>query len=755
MRRSVEIFINNQRVDLFDFEDINIVDSIQDVRDVAKVFVPYSREFTVPASKNNNKIFKHYYNNDIVNGFDARFKISAVIKVNGMVYKRGRVTLLNSSLKNDRPVNYKLVFYSKTIDFKTLLKDDLLEDMGGAFLQQYNLEYNALKTYSGFNYGYNLVNGKLTNYTASDLIFGTTPIDNADLIIPFISSSSHYFYDSEDLLPSPLEGDSESRNVNYNATPPDDAPYGVNWKDLRPSLRLPILIQAIEEEYDIKFAGDFFNKDTFNKLYLWLNNDKGLYGEERTIITPLTDFELRLGSNQLLPIISTAFRNSIFDGIYYKAFITVSIDDVNDEYNFIIRNKKDSKDLLNTTSKGSNTFDISLYKYDFSNEEQEYDLEFEISGILSSNVTLEAKIEKWQYKAGRLRDYRIGEPSYYDLDDAGTDGVFNITKNMPKIKVIDFLTGLFKMFNLTAYIDDNDDIIVETLDDYYRKGSTVDITRFTKNEESTVSRNKLYSQIDFMFEEPKTFATINSNELSRDEFGNERMSNTIDDDDLRELLAFDGGEYEVAPKFEKMQYERMTDQSNPTLLQDFCWGWCVTDDQKPTLTKPILHYMESVDVLTSETPRMGFDFLDVSQERFPVRYYFRPANSLSTSTILGQSLHFGSEKDEFYTSLGGNENSLFNNYWKNTILAIYDEKSRITTYKANLPISIANTIRLNDVVVVNRKKYRINKIDINITTGDASLELVTYRKLVRYNGFTVDSDAYTVDSTLITVDKTI
>ena len=94
-------------------------------------------------------------------------------------------------------------------------------------------------------------------------------------------------------------------------------------------------------------------------------------------------------------------------------------------------------------------------------------------------------------------------------------------------------------------------------------------------------------------------------------------------------------------------------------------------------------------------------------------------------------------------------------YWKNTILAIYDEKSRITTYKANLPISIANTIKLNDVVVVNRKKYRINKIDINITTGDASLELVTYRKLVRYNGFTVDNDGFTVDSTLITVDKTI
>ena len=162
MRRNVEVFINNQRVDLFDFEDINIVDSVQDVRDVAKIFVPYSREFTVPASKNNNKIFRHYYNNDIVDGFDARFKISAVIKVNGMVYKTGRVTLLNSSLKNNRPVNYKLVFYSKTIDFKTLLKDDLLEDMDTSVLSKFNIEYNAQNVFDGFNYGYNLVDGALT-----------------------------------------------------------------------------------------------------------------------------------------------------------------------------------------------------------------------------------------------------------------------------------------------------------------------------------------------------------------------------------------------------------------------------------------------------------------------------------------------------------------------------------------------------------------------------------------------------------------
>ena len=731
MRRNVEVFINNQRVDLFDFEDINIVDSVQDVRDVAKIFVPYSREFTVPASKNNNKIFRHYYNNDIVDGFDARFKISAVIKVNGMVYKTGRVTLLNSSLKNNRPVNYKLVFYSKTIDFKTLLKDDLLEDMDTSVLSKFNIEYNAQNVFDGFNYGYNLVD--------DNIIMTSSPVENSDLIIPFISTNSHYYYDDVVTNVSPLEGDSESRNVNFNGgvAYPNDVVSGINWKDLRPSLKLPILMQAIEEKYNISFVSDFFNTDAFNKLYIWLNNDKGLYGEERTVGTDFSEFTLDNGNDER-PITTTS-------SVFYRLLLTVDIDDVNDDYELNVTNNNDSKTIYTSTAKGSNTFEIPLLFR--GGGVYVYDLNFEITGVESNSITLGAKLE--------LFSNGLQSTSNYSFVDAATDGVFNIRKNMPKIKVIDFLTSLFKMFNLTAYVNDDDNIVVDTLDDYYRKGSTVDITRFTKNEESTVSRNKLYSQIDFMFEEPKTFATINSNELSSDEFGNERIDNTNDDPILEAVLAFDGGEYEVAPKFEKMQYERMTDQSNPTLLQNFCWGWCVTDDQKATLTKPILHYAENVDVdVIPLTVQMGFD-QTTGQENIPVSYYFRPANSLSTNLLLGQSLHFGSEDDEFYTSLGSNENSLFNMYWKNTILAIYDEKSRITTYKANLPISIANTIRLNDVVIVNRKKYRINKIDINITTGDASLELVTYRKLVRYNGFTVDSDAYTVDSTLITVDKTI
>ena len=50
---------------------------------------------------------------------------------------------------------------------------------------------------------------------------------------------------------------------------------------------------------------------------------------------------------------------------------------------------------------------------------------------------------------------------------------------LPNIKVIDFLSGLFKMFNLVAYSKLGDSTIyVETFDDYMTKGVSRDITKY-------------------------------------------------------------------------------------------------------------------------------------------------------------------------------------------------------------------------------------------------------------------------------------
>ena len=109
MRREVEVYVNvndygqaisYQRLDLFEEESINITNSIKEVKDIAKVFTDYSQQFNVPASKPNNKLFKHYYNFDIQGGYDARVKREALIKINGEDYRTGFVSLSSVSMKN-------------------------------------------------------------------------------------------------------------------------------------------------------------------------------------------------------------------------------------------------------------------------------------------------------------------------------------------------------------------------------------------------------------------------------------------------------------------------------------------------------------------------------------------------------------------------------------------------------------------------------------------------------------------------------
>ena len=77
------LYIDNTRLDLFKDESVTINDVIQDIKDISKVFAPYTQQFSVPASSTNNKIFKHYYDFDIIQGFDARFRVAASIKLNG------------------------------------------------------------------------------------------------------------------------------------------------------------------------------------------------------------------------------------------------------------------------------------------------------------------------------------------------------------------------------------------------------------------------------------------------------------------------------------------------------------------------------------------------------------------------------------------------------------------------------------------------------------------------------------------------
>ena len=81
-----------------------------------------------------------------------------------------------------------------------------------------------------------------------------------------------------------------------------------------------------------------------------------------------------------------------------------------------------------------------------------------------------------------------------------TDKDVNITTIIPDMKVIDFITGLFKMFNLTAYQNESGTIIVQPLDEFYAASTQVwDITKHLDKTETTVDSILPFKDVVFKY----------------------------------------------------------------------------------------------------------------------------------------------------------------------------------------------------------------------------------------------------------------
>ena len=139
-----------QAVDLFEDETISVTSKIQDIRDISKVFTDFSQSFTLPASKKNNKVFKHFYNYFILEGaFDARKKVDARLEINYIPFREGKIFLNGVKMKENKPFAYNITFYGNTVTLKDLLGDDELESL--TWLDNFRYDYTSPNTKTRLN----------------------------------------------------------------------------------------------------------------------------------------------------------------------------------------------------------------------------------------------------------------------------------------------------------------------------------------------------------------------------------------------------------------------------------------------------------------------------------------------------------------------------------------------------------------------------------------------------------------------------
>jgi hypothetical protein len=281
----------------------------------------------------------------------------------------------------------------------------------------------------------------------------------------------------------------------------------------------------------------------------------------------------------------------------------------------------------------------------------------------------------------------------------------SIVQHMPKIKIYDFLKGLFNMFNLTAYVD-NGLIVVKTLDKFYADGNEIDISSQVDTKDITIKRMNLFSNINFDFSEPKTFGMIKQNEVQQDDYGNLEYEPTVNN------LIFDGDRYSIKLPFEKLFFDRLDDENTDTLT-DFGNGWLVDKDENETITAPVLFFNRNTTISSSQY----FGFIGKTAK---LTTYNRPSNS-SNSQL--STINFNAENDEFTGNLI--ENSLFKLHYENYIENVFNINSRMHSISAVLNLDTLNRYNMNDRFIINNNKFIINSIRTDLSTGKTELELIT------------------------------
>ncbi len=711
--KNLELYIedgngNKDRIDLFDYEAVNLNQKIKDVRDISKIFTDYSQSFKVPASSNNNRIFKHYYNYNIQDGFDARFKKDGLIQIGGADFRFGKIRLEDVDMRNNKPYAYKIVFFGSSVALAEILGDAELSNLN--YLDKFNHKYDEDNVRRGLDTGL----AHFLDSNGDDIMLESAI---GDIVYPFISCNSYYYYSSD----SNDHGDPNreptiGRNLRKHGT---SAHNGIEYSDLRPSIKLKHIISAIEAQYSaLFFDKTWIDSAPFNELYLHLNKDKGtmLSVNDNQIVFNESDFGINTEFGQI----------TTNQWVSYTLTFSISPNTGTGPYDLRVVDTT-SGEILGVADglegAGSVVIDYSVLS---SQEPRNWNLNFFITtkegGDLTDFDASLTMIKKFpeSFIGFAVAVYGFTDPPYTNtISSVASEFIVDIKSQAPKMKIIDFLQSIFKMFNLTAYFQRDESlpskarIMLQPLSSYYSEGEVIDVSDYIDISESTISRAPTYSEINFKYATPKTFGIKSQNEILIDDFGDLSRDNR----DINNFVS-DGGKYEVKLKFEHLLFERLSDENDlqapRTPIQT---GWLVDSNQNTVKTGPIVHFAVSTPV---DETNYRIAFTGATSTANPLlEKYLRPSN---VSADGSQTINFNYEKDE-YTGIE-NGNSLYKNYYKTYIDKAFNPSTRLISVSANLPLSVLLRYSLRDVFRINELDYNINSLQTNLLTGKSKIELI-------------------------------
>jgi hypothetical protein len=490
-----------QQLDLFADEDINLSNNVTGIFDIGILPSDFTRQITIPGTKVNNAFFEHVYDISVESPFlfATNIKVPCYFDFGGFYLSNGYIQLNKVNvLANKFIESYEITIYGLLSSFGRDINRAYLTDLTS--LSQYNhtSSYDNIKaSWSG-------------------------SLFSGDIVYPFADYGSGWQYTTGD----------DFFGV-------DDAQGGLSVQDYKPAIRVKAVWDAIFDYAGYTYSSSFWEQSWLDDVYMICNNqlkypvysnvDLETFGVIKLgALTGSTDILISNNTWTTLP-----WRNELEDrgGFLNNGAYTVTkqsnlsgVINLNFNVSCSVNNLPGQINvrLINTgssTPQGENTL-VTLNQFlgqtavsRTGGINQTFEL---ISPLYFGSVPVGTYyFQIWMNEYFATTDPTVtldpgaSTKSYIQIkkvNQAADGRVIDIPSNMPYgttgIKLVDWISGIQKKFNLVIYPDNTkpNNFIVETFNNWYNKGNVLDFNQYINLDESLEvipANNLAVNQLNF------------------------------------------------------------------------------------------------------------------------------------------------------------------------------------------------------------------------------------------------------------------
>jgi hypothetical protein len=477
------------QLDIFDDEDILLSNNVTGLFDVGLLPSDFTRQITLPGTKVNNAFFEHAYDISIQNPFifATNIKVPCYFDFDSIYLSDGYLQLNKINVRANKFIeSYEVTVYGSLSSFGRDINRAFLTDLSSLAIYNHTSSYDNISA----SWGGNLFNG--------------------DIVYPLADYGSGYEFTQGQL----------------NLFGMDDVDGALCVQNFKPAIRVKKVWDAIFDYAGYAYSSSFMNSAFLDDVYMICNYslkypeysdiDLETYGKIKVGAVSgsgMTDITLASGSWTTLPWYNEFSdpQNFYQNGAYrvdkmtnLKGALNININvscSVNNMPGTLSANGTWQIRMLETgSSTPYSTRAVQSYIFFFDQLQQSRTGGINTTYELASQFKFDSiPAGNYYFQLRQSPNFATGSLPLVTLDPQGTtksfieikevkqaaDGkVIDIPLNMPYgttgIKMIDFITGLQKKFNLVIYPDKTNQnrFIVETFNNWYSKGQIKDFNRY-------------------------------------------------------------------------------------------------------------------------------------------------------------------------------------------------------------------------------------------------------------------------------------